>query len=188
MPREFHGGPLEAVADAEEGDAALTGVFGGLHHAACATRPEAAGHEDRVGAVEQGGPALLLERFGLHPVELHVQVVREAAMVGRFVQALVRILVAGVLADHVDREFVHRVLDPIDQGLPRLGLGLGHRQRQHLQHDAIEALGLEDEGHLVDGRHVLGGDHRILLHVAEERDLPSAGGAVRLPRQLEGQR
>ena len=40
-----------------------------------------------------------------------------------------------------------------------------------LQDDAVEALGGEHERHLVDRLHVLGGDHRFLGHVAEEREL-----------------
>jgi hypothetical protein len=36
----------------------------------------------------------------------------------RLVEALVRILVAGVLADNVDRQLVDRVLDAVDELLP----------------------------------------------------------------------
>ena len=43
---------------------------------------------------------------------------------------------------------------------------------QPLEHDAIEPFVRQDERHLVDARHVLGGDDRLLVDVAEERDLP----------------
>src|SRR4051812_12406741 len=45
--------PLEAVTDAEVGDAAVARDLGGAHHPARAAVAEAAGHQDAVGAVEQ---------------------------------------------------------------------------------------------------------------------------------------
>ena len=92
-------------------------------------------------------------------------------MVQRLVEALVGILVADVLADDVDGDLVERVLDPVDEILPRLHPALGLRQVQVLQHDAIEPFGGEHQRHFVDRRHVLGGDDRFLVDVAEQRDL-----------------
>ena len=92
-------------------------------------------------------------------------------MIQRFVQALVGILVADVLADDVNRELVDRVLDPLDELFPRLHPALGLRQVQVLEHDAIEPFGGEHQRHFVNRRDVLGGDHRFLVDVAEERDL-----------------
>ena len=43
---------------------------------------------------------------------------------------------------------------------------------QALQDDAIEPFSAEHQRHLVDARDVLGGDDRLLVHVAEQRDLP----------------
>ena len=44
----------------------------------------------------------LFERLGLDPLDVHLQPVREAAVIERFVEALVGILVADVLADDVN--------------------------------------------------------------------------------------
>ena len=44
-------------------------------------------------------------------------------------------------------------------------------QAELLQDDLVEALVGEDDGHLVDRLHVLGGDDRLLGHVAEEGEL-----------------
>ena len=100
--------PLEAVADAEVGNAALARDLGRAHHAARAAIAEAAGHEDAVGAVEQLLAARLFERFRLDPADVDAQPVLEAAVVERFVQALVGVLVADVLADDVDGDLVLR--------------------------------------------------------------------------------
>ena len=96
---------------------------------------------------------------------------REAAVIQRLVEALVRVLVADVLADDVDGDLVERVLDPGDEILPGLHAPLGLRQVQVLQHDAVEAFGGEHQRHFVDRRDVLGGDDRFLGDVAEQRDL-----------------
>ena len=63
------------------------------------------------------------------------------------------------------------ILDPVDEILPRLHAALGLRQVQVLQDDAVEPFGGEHERHFVDRRHVLRGDDRFLVDVAEERDL-----------------
>ena len=123
-----------------------------LHHAARAAIAEAAGHEDAVRAVEQRRAVRLLERLGLDPLDVHLQLVREAAVIQRLVEALVRILVADVLADDVDGQLVERVLDPLDQLLPRLHAALGLRQVQVLQDDAVEPFGGEHQRHFVDRR------------------------------------
>ena len=92
-------------------------------------------------------------------------------MIQRFVEALVRVLVADILADDVNRELVDGILDPVDEIFPRLHAPLGLRQVQILQDDPIEPFGGEHERDLVDGRHVLGGDDRFFVDVAEQRDL-----------------
>ena len=45
------------------------------------------------------------------------------------------------------------------------------RQPEQLHDDLVQPLLVEDEGHLVDRLDVLGGDDRLLVDVAEERDL-----------------
>ena len=78
--------------------------------------------------------------------------VREAAVVQRFVEALVGVLVSDVLADDVDRQLVDRVLDAADEIFPRLHPPLGLRQVQVLEHDAVETLGGEHQRHFVNRR------------------------------------
>ena len=73
VPRVFDGRPLEAVADAEVGDAALARDLRRAHHAARAAIAEAAGHEDAVRAVEQLLAARLLERLGFDPPDVDLR-------------------------------------------------------------------------------------------------------------------
>ncbi len=53
-------------------------ILRGPHHAARAARAESAGHEDAVGAVEELLAVGLLERFGLDPLDVHLQSMRES--------------------------------------------------------------------------------------------------------------
>jgi hypothetical protein len=171
VPGVLDGRPLEAVADAEVGDAALARNLRRFHHAARAAVAEAARHQDALGVVEQRFAARRLERLGLDPLDVDLEPLREPAVVQRFVEALVGVLVADILADDVDRQIVDRVLDAADEIFPRLHVPLGLGQVQVLEHDAVQPLGGEDQRHLVDGGDVLGGDDRLLVDVAEQGDL-----------------
>src|SRR5687767_10809526 len=95
----------------------------------------------------------------------------KSAVVQRFVETLVRVLVADVLADDVDREFILGVSNPIDQVGPTFHLRLAGGKVQALQDDAVEPFTGEHEGHLVNARYVLGGDHGLFVDIAEQRDL-----------------
>ena len=63
--------------------------------------------------------AFLLERFGLDPLDVDAQTIGEAAVIERFVQRLVGVLVARVFADDVNGELVVGLLDALDQLFPR---------------------------------------------------------------------
>ena len=163
--------PLHAVADAEVGDAVAAGELGGAHHAAGAAVAEAAGHQDAGRAFEQPAAGLGFERLGLDPLDVDLQPVRESAVVQRLVEALVGVLVAGVLAHDMDGELVVGVLDVVDQRLPGAHVADRCRQPEPLQHHPVGALVAQLQRHLVDRVDVAGGDHRFLVDVAEQRDL-----------------
>ena len=57
------------------------------------------------------------------------------------------------------------------QVLPGRHVAAGAREAELLQDDPVEALGREHQRHLVDRLDVLGRDHGLLGHVAEEREL-----------------
>ena len=165
--------PLEAVADAEVGDAPLAGDAGGPHHAPRAPVAEPAGDEDAVGPGEQVLAPLGLERLRLDPLDVDGQLVAEAPVIERLVEALVGVLVPHVLADDVDAEAVEGAPEAVDQRLPRVHRAFGIGELQPPEHVAVEPFVREDERNLVDARHVPRRDHRIFVHVAEQRDLPA---------------
>ena len=105
------------------------------------------------------------------PLDVDLQLVREAAVVERFVQALVGVLVADVLADDVDRQLVVGVLDARDQLLPGLDMPLGLVQVEELEDDPVDPFGGQRHRHFVDRVDVARGDDGFLVDVTEERDL-----------------
>ena len=163
--------PLETVADAEVGNAALAGDAGGAHHAAGPAVAEPARDEDAVRVVQQVVVGALFERLRLDPLDVHGQPMSKAPVVQRLVETLVGIFVTHVLADDMDAKTIHGLPETLYQRLPRVHRRFGIRQLQPPEHVAVEPLVAEDERDLVDARHVLGGDHRILVHVAEQGDL-----------------
>src|SRR6185437_4734298 len=97
----------------------------------------------------------------------------DAGVAQRLVQALVRVLQVDVLADEGDVELVLRVLLRLHQLLPRRKVRGAREDRELVAHDLVEHLLVQHHRDRVDRVHVPGGDHRLLLHVAEERDLAS---------------
>ena len=135
-------------------------------------KPEAAGHENPAGAVQQPFAAVHLQRLGLDPVDVHLQPVLEAAVRQGFGEALVRVLVAHVLADHVNGHLAFRLADALEEVAPRAHPAFRVvRKLQVLQHDPVEPLRAEHQRHLVDAVDVLGGDDGALVDVAEQGDL-----------------
>src|SRR3954447_14332607 len=168
----FHSGPLEAVADSEVRNAAFARDFGRTHHASRAAIAEPAGNQNPVGAVEQLLAARLLEGLRFDPLDVRVEPVLEPAVIQRFVETLVRILVSDVFADHMDRDVVLRIPDAIDEVGPGLHVRLGLRQVQPAQDDPIESFGGKHERHFIDARDVLGRDDGFFVDVAEQTNLP----------------
>jgi hypothetical protein len=64
--------------------------------------------------------AFLLEGLRLDPLDVDADLVGKAAVIQRFVQRLIGILVARVLADDVDRQLALGILDAVDELFPRL--------------------------------------------------------------------
>src|SRR5688572_2167454 len=96
----------------------------------------------------------------------------EATVEDRLVQALVRILVPRVFPDDVKRQIVDRILDSLNELLPRLRARLGQRQSEELEHDAIEAFRGKHEWHFINRRHVFRGDDGFFIDVAKESNFP----------------
>ena len=123
-------------------------------------------------AFEQPRAAFLFERLGLDPLDVDPQPVGEPAVVERLVEALVRVLVAGVLADDVDGDLVVGLLDAMRRAPPTAACADRSTGRpETLSTTAVEALVAQRQRHFVDRVHVPGGDHGFLVDVAEQGDL-----------------
>ena len=97
---DHHG--LHAEADAEVGHLFHARVLDRVDHAFDAAPAESAGHENPVEVFQFAFEAALFETLGLDPVNVDFDVVGDAAMQERFLQALVGILILDVLADQRD--------------------------------------------------------------------------------------
>jgi hypothetical protein len=97
--------------------------------------------------------------------------VGERAMDECLLQLFVTIFVLDVLAHDGNRDFIPRVVSPMDDVLPLgeiRGFGIDPKQ---VQRERIDAFRSEVERDFVDAGYVAGGDNRVLLHIAEQCDL-----------------
>ena len=89
-----------------------------------------------------------------------------------FFQALVGIFVLHILADQPDFHLILGVLQPLQHAGPAPQIAVVRRFQLHQAQDGlVDPLFGENQRHFVHRRHVPGRDHRIHVHVAEQRDL-----------------
>src|SRR3989304_1166926 len=93
-----------------------------------------------------------------------------------FIQTLVRVLDLDVLADDPDPHPAAGRLDAANDLLPAREVGGPLRETEEPADALVEPLLVKGQRHLVDRVHVASGDDRLLLDVAEERDLRLDGG------------
>ena len=111
-----------------------------------------------------------LDALGLDPHDLDVGAVVEAGVLEALDDRQVGIGQFDVLADQADAHRRGRGFDLGDELLPvgEVGLAL---DAQHVAHEVVEALVVEDQRQFVDVLGVGGVDDRSLLDVAQARDL-----------------
>ena len=162
---------LHPEADPEVRDLLLARVADRLDLPLDPAVPEAARDEDPVEPHDVAGQALALDALGVHPHHLDRRLVGDAPVGEGLVEALVRVLHLDVLADHPDAAAAPGRLDPADDLLPAPDVGGLGRQPEHLHDALVQSLVVEGERDLVDRVDVARGDDRLLLDVAEQRDL-----------------
>ncbi len=168
---ELYHGQLHAEADTEEGDLPGPGVVDGVDLAAHPPGTEAAGDQDAVAAGQQAAGVFFFQVLGRYISQLDGGVVGHAAVHQGLVQALVRFLQIDVLADDGDYRLLGGVGDLVEQFLPGLQPRRAGPDIEQFQDLVVQALLVKAQGHLVDVLHVLGGDHLVGAHVAEQGDL-----------------
>src|SRR5699024_343586 len=80
MAGKLHHSQLHAQADAQEGDVVLPGVTDGGNFALNAPVAKAAGHQNTLHALQHLGHVVLGDRLGVHPADVHLHVVFNAAV------------------------------------------------------------------------------------------------------------
>src|ERR1039458_814155 len=93
VAREFDHQGLHAEADPEVRHLAFARELDGVEHAVDAALAEAAGHQDAVVIFQLPLPILASHAFGLDPIYVDLQLVRQAAMQQRFLEALIGVFV-----------------------------------------------------------------------------------------------
>ena len=117
---------------------------------------------------------LVAERLGVHPVDLDPAAVLEAGVAQGLDDGEVRVLELDVLADQRDPHrgvLLLRLVGLGDEPLPAGQLGRAGLHAEVVEHEVVDALGLEVERHLVDQVHVARGHDRLDGQPREQRDL-----------------
>ena len=164
---------LHAEADAQVRDPLLAGDPGGLDLALDPALAEAAGDQDAVGLLDPVADLLVVERLRVDPVDLDAAAVHEAGVAQRLDDRQVGVLELDVLADErdPDRARLLRGGGLVDHALPRAQVGRLGLEAEVLEHEVVDALGLEVERHLVDQVDVARGHDRLDGEAGEQRDL-----------------
>ena len=176
---EVDGHRLQAEADPEARDVVLAGEAGGGDLALEATLAEATGDQHAVEIGEAARGQQPFDVLGLDPVDLDLGAVVEAGMLQALDHREVGVGQADVLADQADPHRLDRLLDHRHDRLPRREIDR-RVEPQHVAHDIVEALVVEDQRQLVDVAGVGGVDHGTLVDVAEVGDLALEVVAQRL--------
>ena len=172
MPGIFDDGDLHPQADAEIRHILLPGVLRRQDHPLDAPVAEAAGHQNAAAIPQHLLHVLRRQALGVHPLDVHPGVAGRSRVEQGLRHAEIRVMQAGILAHQGNLHgFMHPV-DALHQGRPlgqvRLPLGQSQLPAGH----PAQALPLQQQGHLIQGggRQIL--DNAVLLHVAEQGDLP----------------
>jgi hypothetical protein len=100
-----------------------------------------------------------------------VAVVGEPAGPQRLGDRQVGVGQVDVLPDERDRHVARGPVDAAQEVVPLRPVDVPERQPQPAYDVGVQALGVQHLGDVVDGRRVLGGDHRLFVDVAHHRDL-----------------
>src|ERR1039457_5893554 len=162
---------LHAQTYVEIGHLALARVADVVQHAVDAALADASRHQYAVVAFELLFPTLAHHAFGIDPVNIDLQFVRQPAVQQRLLQALVGVLVVRVLAHEADRHLVARVGDALEHGGPAAELARPGIDAQQPKHNFVTPFPREHDRHLVYRLDVARRNHGLHVHVAEQRDL-----------------
>ena len=164
-------GALEAQTDAKEGVFLLPSELDGVDHAGHAPNAEPSGHQDAVHAGKLLAQCLILHPLSLDPVNVDAGLVGEPTVGQSLGETLVGIFVFYILAHERDIDGGGGILKGFHRPDPVLHVLVSVGKIQVLEDDGIQTLLCQKQGHLINGFHILGSDHRLFGHVAKKSDL-----------------
>ena len=172
MTGELDDRDLHAQADAEVGHAVFPCVLCRQDHALDAPVAEAAGHQNAAAIPQHRPDVLCRQRLGVHPFDVHMAVAGRARVEQGLRHAEIGVMQLRVLAHQRDLHPLVYAVDLLHHGPPPGHVRHAGAQPQLAAHYPAQPLLLQQQRHLVQRgrRHV--GDDAVLLHVAEQRDLP----------------
>ena len=106
------------------------------------------------------------------PLHVHLRLVREAAGPQGLADGEIRVREVDVLPDERHRDLLLRMVHPAEQVVPDGPVDVAERQVEATYDVGVEALAVQHLGDVVDRRSIGRGDHRFLVDVAHQRDLP----------------
>ena len=163
---------LHAQADAEVGYAVLPSVLCRQDHAFDAAVAEAARHQDTAAIPQHLADVLRRQGLGIHPFDVHVAVAGGAGVKQRLHHAEIGVVQLRVLAHQRDLHPLADTVDPVYHSLPVGHIRHAAAQSQLTAHHAAQPRLLQQQRRFVQcGRRDVG-DDAVLLHVAEQGDLP----------------
>src|SRR5262249_41986149 len=171
VARELDHGALHTQTDAEVWKPLLARVADRLDLALDTAIAEAARHENAVDVGEMRGGTVTLDVLGVDPHDVHLGLMRDAAVHQRLDEALVGILELDVLADDGEPRAQTRRLHATHHVFPAGQIDRAILEAEALDDDRIQTFTVEHERHLVHRVDVLRRDDGFLLDVAKERDL-----------------
>ena len=118
-----------------------------------------------------GGTRLGRALVGRDPPQMDLGVVGEPARADRLGHREVGVGQVDVLADQGDGDLVGRIVHASQQLVPLRPVDVAEREVEPPHDVRVEALAVQHPRDVVDGGRVAGGDDRLLLDVAHERDL-----------------
>ena len=164
---------LHPEADPEAGQSLEAGERRGLDHALDPALAEPAGNQDAVEALEAVQQHRLFgQSIRIDLDEVDLAEIGDAPMVQGLVDGLVGVQQFRVLADQADPDAPRGAVVGFHDFAPLAEIARPGRQVQLAENDGVELLLGEMKGDFVHGGgHVVGRNHRFVLHVGEQGDL-----------------
>ena len=171
IPCELDDRDLHTEADAEVRNLMLTRVLCRHDHPLDSTGTETARNQDAIDPGKQRLRTGLLELLGIHPADLHLRTISDAAVLQGLHDTEVGIMQLRILPDDGDDRLAAWMTQILDHMGPVGEIRLRAWQVETLEDRLREMLVLHHERHLVDELRIGVLQHVVRRHITEKADL-----------------